>query len=549
MKTNTPRLYGEPFRLKGDSIYFTSWKYVRQGGFGWTLTSRDADSGPSSPGIWGGDGSTPAEFRPNMMPSGIRLVARPAEKVPIDPEQIPSIATIIRDEGRYRAWYYVEQCPQPEPFSTKDQILQGHNMHLAYAESEDGFQWTKPKLGLYEYAGRRENNIVFRGDLDGSTRGVHGGSVFIDPTSEEERFKFLYLGGITDQEWEAFEEEYPSEADSMARRRDVSGFRCVSAVFGAASPDGSHWTPLPDPLMIQHADTLNTCYYDLDRQQYIAYVRAWQVSEKAEGLAEQFPDSWIRAGRRSIGRAVSDDFRHFSKTEIAVAPGADMAPSHLWYTNAKTALPGSPDQHVMFPWRWELECDGGDLFLFSSADGWHWSQVPGGPVLTRGKLGEPDGCFVACGINLVELPGDRWGVPYAGVPIPHKYPGRDLSARKGLFPGVSNAVGYACWPKGRLVALECPDEGEFGTVGVVPPGNQIRLNAIVPPTGYVKAAVVQLGKGIIPGRDFDDTDRLLGDDLAMPVTWNGEPDLKHEGHPIILAFKMKQVKLFGVSFC
>ena len=32
-------------------------------------------------------------------------------------------------------------------------------------------------------------------------------------------------------------------------------------------------------------------------------------------------------------------------------------------------LPGAPDQHVMFPWRWELERDGGDVYLLSSPDG------------------------------------------------------------------------------------------------------------------------------------------------------------------------------------
>jgi hypothetical protein len=31
------RYFGEPVRLQGSALYFTSWKYVRQGGFTWRV--------------------------------------------------------------------------------------------------------------------------------------------------------------------------------------------------------------------------------------------------------------------------------------------------------------------------------------------------------------------------------------------------------------------------------------------------------------------------------------------------------------------------------
>ena len=322
--------------------------------------------------------------RTSDMPHGIRLVAQKAEKVPFQPGQL---AAQVFDQGKYKAWYTIDPCDAPEPFSTKDKILPGHNAHICYAESDDAVTWKVPQLGLYEYAGTKDNNIVFRGDLNGSTRGFHGGSVFVDPSSDEERYKMIYLGIITDEEWDAFAAKYPDEVDTMARRTDVGGFRCVVAVFGAVSPDGIHWQSLPEPLMIQHADTLNTCYYDVDRKKYVAYVRAWQVNPKAPGTEAENIDSWIGVGRRSIGRAVSSDFRHFGKVEIVVSTGADMPPSHLFYTNGKTTLPDIPDNHVMFPWIWELECDGGSTWLMSSADGVSWAKVPGGPVVETGLPG------------------------------------------------------------------------------------------------------------------------------------------------------------------
>jgi hypothetical protein len=51
-------------------------------------------------------------------------------------------------------------------------------------------------------------------DLNGSIRGFHGGSVFVDPSSNDERDKMIYLGIITDQEWEDLAAKYPDDVDT-----------------------------------------------------------------------------------------------------------------------------------------------------------------------------------------------------------------------------------------------------------------------------------------------------------------------------------------------
>ncbi len=542
----TSRFYGEPVQLKGNAIYFTSWKYVHPGQFRWDVQFDPdvTDEQKTQLGWLKGDGTRPARFDSSAMPRGIRLVAQPARKVPCS-ERVAQVF----DEGKYKAWYEVGPCPEPEPFSTKDKILPGHNSHIAYAESDDGRTWHEPDLGLFEYAGNKNNSIVYRGDVNGLTRGYHGGCVFVDPSSKEERYKMLHLGLITEEEWNAFVQKYPGEADTMARRPDISGYRCVFAVFGAVSPDGIHWNVLPEPLMIQHADTANTCYYDTDLKQYVAYVRAWQVNERLRRGEPDNDTSWIGTGRRSIGRALSSDFRHFSPPEIVISTGADQPPSHVWYNNCKTTLPGCPDNHVMFPWLWETESDGGDIWLWSSADGWTWSKVPGGPVVRSGLPGENDGGYVFCTGNLLEYPDNTWCLAYSGNPIPHKYPGRNLEFRKGLFPGLTGVGGRATWPKGRLVALQCDEEGEFSTVAVIPPADRIRINAVIKPTGYIKVAVRHLGKSKdIDERSFEQTDTMVGDSLAFPVRWNGQESLSCQGKPIRLRFQMRQAKLYAIEF-
>ncbi|MCL5096478.1 MAG: hypothetical protein M1608_02880, partial [Candidatus Omnitrophica bacterium] len=175
-------------------------------------------------------------------------------------------------------------------------------------------------------------------------------------------------------------------------------------------------------------------------------------------------------------------------------------------------------------------------------------KYPGGPVVEAGVPGDPDGGCLSLGINLLEYPGDKWAIPYGGNPIPHKYPGRDISKRKGLFPGVESVSGMATWPKGRLVALQCDEEGEFATLRMVPPGNKIRINAIVPPSGYIQVSVAVNDGEPVADRSFEDMDPIVGDNLAFPITWKGQAELNHGGKPLTLRFRLRQAKLFGIEF-
>ena len=98
------RYFGEPVQLQGRAIYFTSWKYVRQGSFTWRVQVEPAASeADRQVGAWlKGDGSRPAVFETTDMPRGIRPIAQPAAKVPF---QDGPLAAQGFDEGKYKAWY------------------------------------------------------------------------------------------------------------------------------------------------------------------------------------------------------------------------------------------------------------------------------------------------------------------------------------------------------------------------------------------------------------------------------------------------------------
>jgi len=61
-------------------------------------------------------------------------------------------------------------------------------MAICYATSKDGINWVKPNLGLVEYEGSKQNNILWRGP--------HGAGLFVDAhdTDPHRRYKMIFQG-------------------------------------------------------------------------------------------------------------------------------------------------------------------------------------------------------------------------------------------------------------------------------------------------------------------------------------------------------------------
>lgn len=496
-----------PFVLPSNVVYFHDWRYVNTGGYRWI-----GEDGSKVP-MWGLDPVPPMRYEFMDMPLGIHLIAQRATKTEpvLTPEKADAIflfgGNLINEDGRYRLWY---DCWPKEHIGTKHM---GTFNYVRYAESDNGIVWELPSLGLIEYDGSRDNNIVYGPSLTPET-GYHGGCVFKDPSAPaSERYKSFYLGRVSPEALAKYMKEWPDAVDPFG-----SG---SSGLYGAVSPDGFKWTSLPDPLVVQTSDTHNVCTYDIVRKKYVAYCRSWFFN------------------RRTIGRMETDDFRHFPLPEELFWPGAQMAPYDLWYANAKTMMPGTTDYHVMFPMRWSLIEDKFDFHLATSPDGIVWGFVPGGPVCEPGLHGAWDGGVVAPGLGLVYLPDNRMGILIAGSPVPHKYPRRPPMG----------ALAWAWWPKDRLVALQSPIEGSFALWPLKFQGRTVHLNFRTAITGFVQVEALGPDGKVLPGRGFDQCERLNGDSLDYIVTWGGQSDLGHpEGEAVTLRFLMRSAELFAVRF-
>ncbi len=522
---------GEPFLIRGKRMVFTNYHYIRNPSLGWYN-----DLGQNIT-VNGTAGPNDAHIRIKDNAWGIRIVAQRGERSlqstpamePIHPwekEGVQLGQTIYdAEDAFYKSWGYCSVDGKP---------------YRCFLQSEDFEHWERPELGVVEFNGTRKNNLT---DLP-SVR-LH---IFKDPSSRSERWKW-FAGEIpiTRAAYMRFQKSRPFDWDPRAERADImvdtedGRQSLIFGVKGGVSTDGHRWKTLPELLSVEHSDTINTCYYDVRRAKYVAYMRTWVIGDHSqESSLGDHGASWA-LGRRSIGRAETDDFSRFPLSESILTPGPDnVGPSDSLYTNCHTFVPSAPDQHLFFPTIWHQANDSTDVAVASSLDGklLHW--LPGNPVVSTGPPGEWDGgCVFATG-DLLELPDGRWLLPYQGNNVPHKYP------RKG---GLIRGHGYATWKRGRLIALEATERGQFSTFLFIPPGRKIQVNALTLRGGGIRAEIVDYEGKIVPGRSFEDCPLISGDHYKTPITWNGGDDIGvGEGKPIRIRFQLDQAKLYFLDF-
>jgi hypothetical protein len=243
--------------------------------------------------------------------------------------------------------------------------------------------------------------------------------------------------------------------------------------------------------------------------------------------------------RRAIGRTESSHFGDFFPAQTILEPGPDISPAEQIYSNCRTTIPGAADHHVFFPAFFHLDTDTTTIESYASHDGRLLHKVPGSSVLNTADYGRWDGGCVFTHPNLVELPNGDWVLPYTGYTNPHKYP----------HGGETFNIGLAVWPRGRMVAIETIDSGGFTTPAFLAPGTRLRINAITKRVGSIQIEVADLEGNPIPGRSFQDNERITGDHFWTPVRWNSNETIGvQKKEPVVLRFRMNKARIYGLEF-
>jgi hypothetical protein len=255
--------------------------------------------------------------------------------------------TVFPDGDRFRMYYRGSHF---------DEVTKkaAHPEFTCYAESRDGLTWHKPKLGLFEFNGSKENNIVWAAN-DNTT---HNFTPFKDQNPAcppESRYKAL-AGG-------------------------KPGLRAFH------SPDGLHWSLMQEqPVITEGAfDSQNLAFWHPVTRKYVDFHR------------------FFRNGVRDIMTATSDDFLHWTDPVPLQIDGGP--PEHL-YTNAIQPYVRAPHLYLGFPTRFQPKHQQVEPILMTSRDGlrFHKWADPLIPITAPQDRDGNRSNYMTYG--LLQLPGD-----------------------------------------------------------------------------------------------------------------------------------------------
>jgi hypothetical protein len=471
--------------------------------------------------------------------------------------------TIIydQDDGCFKMWY---GTPIPGAFEANG----------AYAISDDGIQWEKPTLGVFEHDGSKKNNYLGTDGFGSVMKDVH------DPDPAR-RYKMM----------------------TKRRGTATSGGRA----FAAFSHDGIHWVDYPGEKSIirDSCDGNGMVLYDESIKKYVNFrrptIRAGHNIERQAGdigfpedcvmrdagggrnqspegvgfpsdndfvrheEAEDYLHRYLRTApyvdtralriykqsdeglgcNRRIARTQSDDFIHWTEPEVIIRPD-ELDPPRLYTMSVSKycgvyfglmqvynswgsrRFPGCPQESETI-----------DIQLAFSRDGWTWERLANRPVfISRGYVGSFDGGMIGVSNPAFVEYRDEIRIYYSGNSGSHNVTNR------------AGALGVARLPRGRIVARVAGDEtGALLTKPFRLDGDRLTVNANAA-SGLMKVELTDAIGKPIKGFSVDDAVEVRGDSFALPVEWTGERHLGElRGDAVRLRIYMYRTRLYSFQIC
>jgi hypothetical protein len=401
--------------------------------------------------------------------------------------------TVLKDGETYRFYYR----GMPEAKHDLDTEV------TCIAESRDGIHWIRPKLGIYEVRGTKDNNGVLA-----RSRGCHNLAPFIDtnPTCPVDQ-RYKAMGGTGKPGLLAF-----------------------------VSPDGLHWRQLQaDPVITEGAfDSQNNAFWSVSEERYVCYFRVF------------------RDGKRWIARSTSQDFMNWTDPvdlELGGKPREHLytnqfdpylrAP-HIYLGLPTRFLPGrrvvtkEEAGRIGTPTTWNYANDCTDILLASAR---------GGDSFQRTFME----AFIRPGADL-----QNWTsrANYAARGIVQTGE-RELSIYVKHHSGyLSNHVRrYVIRPDG-FVSVQGPYEGgELVTKPFTFAGSTLSINYATSAAGGLFVEIQTLEGTPIEGFALKDCPEIIGDRIEHTVSWKQGADVTGlAGKPVRLRFVLKDADLYSLQF-
>ncbi|MBR2584531.1 MAG: hypothetical protein IKE64_03750 [Thermoguttaceae bacterium] len=425
--------------------------------------------------------------------------------------------TVLYDEqlGLYRA--YCHAWAQGVGFA--------HRLVYTVYESKDGIEWTRPNVGQFEWEGSKENNIILNYAADGSE--CHDLSPFIDRN--------------------------PNASPDARYKATGAAFGEKAGVFAYKSPDGIHWTPISDqPVYTEGAfDSQNLSFWSEAEGKYVLYYRIFRGD-----------------GTRSISRAVSDDYIHWTNEgELLFPEGEGPRPGAQYYVNQILPYYRAKHLYIGFPARY---VDNGLVKATENLPRWDLRQGRialfqrfGTAVTDSVYITSRDGIHFRRSNDVFLRPGLRtqhnwaYGDNYiAWNVVETASPRDDMPRELSLYAVESYATEN--WSRLRRYSLRIDGfgsvhakcvPGEMTTRPFTFTGKELSVNLATSAAGQVRVEVLDENGEPIPGFTAGECDFFFGDTLDWRVSWNGSGDVSSlAGKTIALRFTLSEADIYSLKF-
>jgi hypothetical protein len=410
--------------------------------------------------------------------------------------------TVINDGQRFRVYY------RGKGEATAD----GVGEVTCVAESNDGKKWTKPKLGILEIAGSKENNVVFT-----EAPFTQNFSPFLD-SNPHVRVDEKYKAICGDQK---------------------AGLK----IF--ASPDGLRWKPMQgkpalttnDVPFKNMFDSQNVAFWSQTENCYLLYFRVYTN------------------GFRRIARAESKDFFKWNNIHLMEYRRPDGLPTpieHL-YTSQTHPYFRAPQIYVALAARFML---GRQVLTAEEAKaiGVHpkyFKDISDAVLLTSRGGDIYDRTFLSAFIK----PGigpENWvsRTTYPALNEVQTGPTEmSIYVNQNYAQPTAHLRRYSLRLDGYSSIRATYEGGEFDTKPLTFSGNRLLLNFSTSAAGGIKIAILDESGTPIPGFTFEDSVESIGNEIERSARWKNGPDIaKLAGRTVQLHFKMKDADLFAIQF-
>ena len=401
-----------------------------------------------------------------------------------------------RQTGKFKLWY---QTSYVDLFAN-GKVRKAYYA-IAYAESDDGIKWSLPNLGLHEWKGSKDNNVVWKGPTGARASGQQILTV-PDKDRRGHRYIMVYRTGGND----------PTN----------SGIRVIG------SQDGIHWDRKSDTFLhLVHSDTNNGIVYDERANRYVMFCRAKDRYRRGKG------DMIDTGASRRISRMSHDELWEAWPTQ----PRTILNPDALDAVDNFNAFYGMPAKyHAGIYWcsLWVFRFnDHIYTELVTSRNGFDFERAPiRQPLIPFGREGSWDSYMIFASPDWVEV-GDEWWIYYAGWDGPHGTPIRN--------PG----IGLARIRKGGFVSLRGPKNGGgVVTRQLIWPGGDLYVNSDAS-DGELNVRISGDKRNPVSGFDYSDRPAIATDSIAHKITWGNRSLNDLKGQTIRIEFSLRDADLFG----